>query len=107
MKQPKGIYSMDLRLRVIGAIDSGMPRKDAAKIFKIGFRTINRWIALRKTTGNLEPKKDWEKGHSHAIRDLEKFKKFVEQNCYLTLEEMANKWGNISRSTVAIYIKKN
>jgi len=106
MKQPKGIYSVDLRLRVISAIDDGMPRKTAAQIFKVGFRTINRWVALRKKTGSLEPKKDWKKGHSHAIRDLEKFREFVQENSYLTLEEMAHKWGNISRSTVAVYIKK-
>lgn len=106
MKQPKGIYSIDLRQRVIEAVDEGIPRIVAARTFKVGFRTINRWIALRKATGSLEPKKDWRKGHSHAIKDLEQFRKFVEQNSYLTLEEMANKLGNISRSAVATYIKK-
>ena len=49
-------YSKDLRLRVLAAVDRGMPRKEAARVFGVSAPTIRRCLRLRRETGDVEPK---------------------------------------------------
>ena len=49
-------YSKDLRLRVLSAVDRGMPRKEAARVFGVSEPTIRRYLKLRQETGDVEPK---------------------------------------------------
>jgi transposase len=49
-------YSKDLRLRVLAAVDRGMPKKEAARIFGVSEPTIRRYLRLRRETGDVEPK---------------------------------------------------
>src|SRR6476659_498773 len=49
-------YSEDLRLRIIAAVDGGMSRSEAARVFKVGRATVKRYLALRRETGNLVPR---------------------------------------------------
>jgi transposase len=49
-------YSKDLRLRVLAAVDSGMPREEVAKTFSVSVPTIKRWLKRRRETGDVEPK---------------------------------------------------
>ena len=47
-------YSKDLRLRVLAAVDRGMPRKEAARVFGVSEPTIRRYLRLRRETGAVE-----------------------------------------------------
>ncbi len=49
-------YSKDLRLRVLTAVDRGMPRKEVAKVFGVSEPTIRRYLRLRRQTGDVEPR---------------------------------------------------
>ena len=49
-------YSKDLRLRVLAAVDRGMPRKEVAETFGVSLPTIKRYLRLRRQTGDVEPK---------------------------------------------------
>lgn len=49
-------YSKDLRLKVLSAIDRGMPRAEAAEVFGVSVPSIKRWLKLRRETGDVEPK---------------------------------------------------
>jgi transposase len=49
-------YSQDLRERVLKAVDQGMQRKEAVKLFGISESSIKRYLKLRYETGNLAPK---------------------------------------------------
>src|ERR687895_577690 len=49
-------YSKDLRLRVLAAVDRGMPRKEVARVFGVSEPTIRRYLRLRRQTGDVEPK---------------------------------------------------
>jgi transposase len=49
-------YSEDLRLRIIAAVDGGMPRSAAARVFGVGRATVKRYLALRRQTGALAPR---------------------------------------------------
>jgi transposase len=49
-------YSEDLRLRIVAAVDGGMPRSAAARVFGVGRATVKRYLALRRETGSLAPR---------------------------------------------------
>ncbi len=49
-------YSKDLRLRVLAAVDRGMPRAEVAKIFGISLPSIKRWLKRRRETGEVSAK---------------------------------------------------
>ena len=49
-------YSKDLRLRVLAAVDRGMPRADVARLFGVSAPTTRRYLRLRRQTGDVEPK---------------------------------------------------
>jgi transposase len=48
-------YSMDLRERVVAAVDAGMRPGEAAARFDVSVRTVERYLARRRVTGTLAP----------------------------------------------------
>jgi len=46
---------MDLRERVIAAVDAGMKPAEAAARFDVSVRTVERYLARRRDTGGLAP----------------------------------------------------
>jgi len=48
--------SMDLRVRVLAAIDEGLSCRAAAVRFGVAPSTASRWFGQRRETGNLAPK---------------------------------------------------
>src|SRR5215204_4885667 len=49
-------YSKDLRLRVLDAVDRGMPKKGVARVFGVSEPTIRRYLRLRRETGDVQPR---------------------------------------------------
>ena len=53
----KGVsYSLDLRLRVVDAIDGGMSKMKAHQTFQVSRSTIDDWLKLRSETGSVSAK---------------------------------------------------
>jgi transposase len=50
-------YSMDLRERVVAAIEGGMSTRQAARRFAIGVATAGTWARLKRATGDVRPAK--------------------------------------------------
>jgi transposase len=46
-------YSADLRERLLGAIDAGLPQAEAARLFGVGVSTITRWRQRQRQTGSV------------------------------------------------------
>jgi transposase len=46
-------YSLDLRERIVAAVDGGMTHPQAAVVFGVSVRTVERYLARRRTTGGL------------------------------------------------------
>jgi transposase len=46
-------YSMDLRERIVAAVDAGLPQRQAAERFEVSLRTVERYLARRRATGSL------------------------------------------------------
>ena len=49
-------YSIDLRIRVVQAVDKGMTVAEASRTFGVGYNTVRRYLALRDATGSLARK---------------------------------------------------
>ena len=54
---PPGVraYSMDLRERIVAAVDAGLTQSQAAARFGVSLRTVERYLARRRATGGLAP----------------------------------------------------
>ena len=100
-------YSYDLRRKVIEAIDGGMKKTQASKLFKISRNTINLWLQKREETGDYRADEGYQKGYGAKITDLEEFKEFARKHGSQTQREMAEAWsGKISDLTIGKALKK-
>lgn len=100
-------YSYDLRTKVIEAIDGGMGKTQASRIFKISRNTINLWLHRRKETGDYRAPVGYQRGYGAKITDLEDFKEFARKHGSQTQREMAQEWsGEISDKTIGKALKK-
>src|SRR6267142_4419372 len=50
-------YSVDLRQRVVAAIEGGLSTRQAAARFAIGIATAGTWARLKRATGAVRPAK--------------------------------------------------
>jgi transposase len=49
------IYSKDLRIRAVKAVERGIPRKEVVEIFSISLTTLKRWIKMSREGKDLSP----------------------------------------------------
>jgi transposase len=49
-------YSMDLREKVLRAVDQGFPREEIVKLLGVSLATIKRYLKQRRETGTVAPK---------------------------------------------------
>ena len=49
-------YSKDLRLKVLQAVERGVPRREVAGLLGISISTISRYVKLKASGENLAPK---------------------------------------------------
>ena len=54
-------YSIDLRQKVVSAVDRGEPQSSVAKRYEISAKTVGRWIG-RRDAGQLEADRGGPKG---------------------------------------------
>ena len=50
-------YSKDLRLKVLSAVDRGVPRKEVSELFGVSRSTLKRWLGRRRHTGSVDVRK--------------------------------------------------
>ncbi len=50
-------YSEDLRRRIVAAVEGGMPRTEAARLFDVGLSSVKRYLRLSTQRGSLAPRK--------------------------------------------------
>ena len=81
--------SVDLRERVVGAVEGGVSRRQAAERFGVSPSSAVRWKKLEHDTGSVVPKAlggDRRSGKIETHADW--LKAFVKQNHDATLEEI-------------------
>lgn len=90
--------AVDLRKRAVDAyLGGGMSYAEAAEQFGIGEATLNRWLALRRETGEVVPRARGG-GNPAKIRgeDAERLKHEVSAKPDRTVEELVKHWKAIT-----------
>ena len=64
-------FSLDLRKRVLAAVDGGLSRTEAAKRYQVGRATITEWVKLRRETGSLVARQPPGRPRTIALADHE------------------------------------
>jgi transposase len=49
------IYSKDLRIRALAAVDRGIPRREVVEILSISLTTLKRWLKMSREGKDLSP----------------------------------------------------
>ena len=97
-------YSKDLRVKVVDAVDRGIPRKEVTRIFGISLPTIKRYLRRRRQTEDLTPKPS--PGRTPTIgATIEQRRALWEQlesNSAATLERHCELWEREHRAKVSI-----
>jgi transposase len=87
-------YSKDLRLRVLDAVERGLPREEISELFGISRSTIKRWVKRHREGEDLEPKRST--GRKRRILSTTEEKralwKQLEENDEATLERHCQLW---------------
>jgi transposase len=87
-------YSKDLRLRVLAAVDRGLPRRQVANLFGVSLSTIKRWVKRRREGEDLEPKPSTGRKRRILATSEEKRElwKQLEEDDEATLERHCELW---------------
>lgn len=97
-------YSKDLRLRVLDAVDRGLPRREVSKLFGVSLSTIKRWVKRRKEGEDLEPKPSTGRKRRILASTEEKHALWeqLEENDEATLEHHCELWERTQGVRVSI-----
>jgi transposase len=49
-------YAIDLRERILRAVDDGVPQREVARRFDVSRATVQRYVRLRRETGRIAPR---------------------------------------------------
>ena len=81
-------YSVDLRVRVMAAVDGGESVDEVAERYAVTARTIWSWLALRKQSGGIEPRQGAVGPQPMLDEHREKIVAAIEASPSLTLDEL-------------------
>jgi transposase len=102
-------YSMDLRKRVIQALEEGMTQYEVSERYKVSVSAVQDWVKLNREYGS--PEKQTRSNESYDLvrgipdRRLGEFKEYVLANPELTNQEIGDHFG-VSDSSIERYLKK-
>jgi transposase len=106
-------YSLDLRLKVLDAIDRGIPRTEVVRTFSVSMPTLERYLRRRRQSGDLAPKPS--PGRTPSICATLEEKRMLweqlEENNEATLERHCELWEErrgvrVSLSTMSRAVRK-
>jgi len=84
-------YSLDLRERVVAALESGMSTRQAAARFSVSISAVGEWGRLQRSQGNVRPAKQGKPSGSVLDVHREFILGVLEAKPDTTLEEMVER----------------
>ena len=94
-------YTLDLRERVVKFVEAGGTRAEAARLFRLGERSVYRYLAAAKTN-TLAPKTRW--GHWRKL-DPAQLQAHVRHHPDATLHELQTVFG-VSHNAVWVRLRQ-
>jgi transposase len=95
-------YSVDLRQRVLDALDRGMPRAQVVSTFQVSLASLKRWLAAQRDTGDISPQRP--NGGSEATITSDQHQELRAQVAAFpdaTLAEHATRWNAAHATTIS------
>jgi transposase len=106
-------YSMDLRERVLAAVDRGTPREEIVRTLGVSQPTIRKYLRLRRETGSVAPKPPPKRPFSigQSVKHRRALWKQLEEHYDATLEKHCLLWESkqgikVSISTMSRAIRR-
>jgi transposase len=97
-------YSLDLRLKVLDAIDRGIPRREVVRTFGISMPTLERYLRRRRQTEEVAPKPSPGRTPSICATSQERHAlwKQLEENDEATLRRHCQLWEERGGARVSV-----
>jgi transposase len=96
-------YSLDLRLKVLAAVDRGIPRKEVVSIFGVSKPTLERYLNLRRQTGEIgPPRTSGRTPFGATIEERSALWRQLEENDGATLERHCKLWESKQGDRVSV-----
>ena len=97
---------MDLRERVVRAVDGGMSKAEAARVYDVGLSTVKRYVKQRAERGHLRPKPLPGRARGIGAGDEAALRAQVAARPDATLDEHRASWARergvaVSRATMS------
>ncbi len=106
-------YSKDLRLKVLAAVDRGVPRREVVGAFGVSLAALKRWLKRRSEGGDLSPRPSPGRTPSILATDEERRALWaqLEANDDATLERHCEMWerkrgARVSVATMSRAVRK-
>jgi transposase len=104
-------YSKDLRLKVLGALDRSMDRREVVEVFGVSLPSIKRWLKMRRECTNIEARPIAGPTAAKRTMLLEWLPSQLQSNPDLTLEEHCEAFEDdlgvkVSRATMCRTIER-
>jgi len=85
---------IDLRQRVVEAIEDGLSTREAARRFSIGIATAGAWHRLWRASGDVRPRRQGHPGRSKLDPHEAFILALIEETKDITLKEIAERLGS-------------
>ena len=86
-------YSVDLRERVLAALDRGMSRAGVVEAFQVSEGSIKRWLRARREGGDLHPRRPLGRPPTIRTEHDAALRAQVETEPDATLQEHTEQWN--------------
>ncbi len=95
-------YSLDLRQRIVAAVEAGDSPAEVAEVFGVAVSTVYRYLALQDSQGNLTPKPIPGRPRSISSKDTPALIAQLEAAPDAILAEHCATWQQTQGTTVSI-----
>jgi len=97
-------HSLDLRLKVLDAVDCGIARKEVVRTFGVSMATIDRYLRQRRQTGEIAPGRTPRRTPliCATIEERRSLWRQLEENDAATLERHCELWESKQRVRISV-----
>jgi transposase len=97
-------YSLELRLKVLAAVDCGIPRKEVVRTFGVAMSTLERYLSIRRQTGEIGPPRSPGRTPSltATVAQRRALGRQLEENDRATLERHCELWESKHGDRVSV-----